>query len=86
MIMKYLKLYFAMFWQKGVVALGTLLISNVICCSVEVSHIHLQPTAGQWRQQRVWKEVWQESPHGEWKQEWKQEWANVRVPGQKWHR
>jgi hypothetical protein len=64
------------------VALETLL----VCYSVEVRHIHLQPTAGEWRQQKVWKEVWQQSPHGEWKQEWKQEWANVRVPGQKWHR
>jgi hypothetical protein len=55
-----------------------------MCFSVEVRHIHLEPTAGEWRKQQVWKEVWQDSPHGEWKQEWKQEWANVRVPGEKW--
>jgi hypothetical protein len=83
MVMKYLELYFAMFVRNMFrVPLETLL----VCCSVEVRHIHLQPTEGEWRQQQVWKEVWQQSPHGEWKQEWKQEWANVRVPGQKWHR
>jgi hypothetical protein len=55
-----------------------------MCFRVEVRHIHLKPTGGEWRQQPVWKEVWQEAPHGEWKQEWEEEWANVRVPGQKW--
>ncbi|PSN42515.1 hypothetical protein C0J52_16166 [Blattella germanica] len=53
---------------------------------IEVRHVYLEPTDGEWRQQKVLKEVW-EKPlmGGEWKQEWHEEWANVKVPGeQKW--